>query len=56
MNGRNSRLRSSARAAPARRLREGWDEPFARMAEKGADVLLLPDDLRNEFDETEWEW
>jgi antitoxin MazE len=41
---------------PARRLREGWDEAFARMAEKGADVLLLPDDLRNEFDETEWEW
>jgi antitoxin MazE len=41
---------------PARRLREGWDEAFARMAEKGDDAPLLPDDLKNEFDETEWEW
>jgi antitoxin MazE len=47
---------SSVIITPARAPREGWDEAFARMAEKGDDVLLLPDDLKNEFDETEWEW
>jgi hypothetical protein len=26
------------------------------MSERGDDALLLPDDLENEFDETEWEW
>lgn len=41
---------------PARTLREGWDEAFAQMSERGDDALLLPDDLENEFDETEWEW
>jgi antitoxin MazE len=41
---------------PARAPREGWDDAFARMAERGDDVLLLPDDLEHAFDETEWEW
>jgi antitoxin MazE len=41
---------------PARTPREGWDAAFAQMSERGDDALLLTDDLKNEFDETEWEW
>ena len=41
---------------PGRTVREGWDEAFKRMAEQGDDAPLLPEDLTNRFDESEWEW
>ena len=41
--------------APARRLREGWESAFARMAAAGDDELMIRDDLKNDWDE-EWEW
>jgi antitoxin MazE len=41
------------RAAP--RLRVGWDEAFAAMAERHDDVLL--DDINTtDWDQVEWEW
>ncbi len=41
------------RAAP--RLRVGWDEAFAAMAERQDDVLL--DDVNTtDCDRVEWEW
>jgi antitoxin MazE len=42
--------------APAQRIRDGWEQAFSAMAERGDDELLLPDDLTNDFDEKEWEW
>jgi antitoxin MazE len=42
--------------APARKPRAGWAEAFKRMAEAGDDAPLLPDDLPNAFDETNWRW
>lgn len=39
----------------ARRVREGWDEAFSRMAAMGDDALLDPP-LPTEWDQTEWEW
>ncbi len=41
--------------APARRLREGWESAFARMAAAGDDELMIPDDLTNDWDE-DWGW
>jgi antitoxin MazE len=41
---------------PARKPRAGWAEAFKRMAEAGDDAPLLPDDLANAFDETNWRW
>ncbi|HEX6987574.1 MAG TPA: hypothetical protein VF170_19500 [Planctomycetaceae bacterium] len=35
--------------------REGWDEAFAKMAERGDDRLLDPE-TPTQWDETEWEW
>jgi antitoxin MazE len=40
---------------PKRKPREGWDAAFKRNASR-EDPLLLPDDLRTEFDEKEWTW
>ena len=40
---------------PARRPRQGWDEQFLDMAERGDDRLLDPDTTAR-WDETEWEW
>lgn len=42
--------------APARSIREGWDEAFRRMAAAGDDGPLVPDDLKNRFDEEDWTW
>jgi antitoxin MazE len=41
----------------ARRPREGWEEQFRRMAERGDDRLLddVPPSLTR-FDDEEWEW
>jgi antitoxin MazE len=36
--------------------RSGWDEAFKAMAKEGDDAPLLPEDLEQGFDETEWEW
>ena len=41
--------------APARRLREGWESAFARMAATGGDELMIPDTLAGDWDR-EWEW
>lgn len=40
---------------PKRKLREGWDSAFKRGSLRD-EPLLLPDDLKNEFDEKEWTW
>lgn len=36
--------------------REGWDEAFRLMAERGDDALVDDATPRNVFDESEWEW
>ena len=41
---------------PARRPREGWDEAFQAMAERGDDALLEPDAVSaTTRDQGEWE-
>lgn len=40
---------------PKRKPREGWDEKFRRAVVRD-ETLLIPDDLSNEFDETERTW
>ncbi len=40
-----------------RDVREGWDQAFQRMAERGDDALLDPEaPSLSGWDETEWEW
>ena len=42
---------------PADRPRQGWDEAFCQMAERGDDALLDEGSLgQTEWDQTEWEW
>ena len=41
---------------PARRPREGWEDRFRAMAERGDDRLLWPTSGLSSFDEKEWEW
>jgi antitoxin MazE len=36
--------------------REGWDLAFQKMNESKDDVLVVSDNITNEFDEDEWEW
>lgn len=36
--------------------RQGWDEAFRAMADAGRDEPLLPDELSEESDRTEWTW
>ncbi len=38
------------------RVREGWDEQFRLMAERGDDYLVDGDASLTEWDEEEWEW
>jgi antitoxin MazE len=40
----------------ARAPREGWDEAFRLMAERGDDALADDTTGRSTFDESEWEW
>jgi len=40
---------------PARRRRQGWEEQFRAMAERGDDKLL-DGPIPTKWDETEWEW
>jgi hypothetical protein len=39
---------------PVAPTRAVWDEAFA--VRGGKQELLVPDELRSEFDETEWTW
>lgn len=40
-----------------RAAREGWDQAFQRMAERGDDALLDPEaPSLSSWDEAEWEW
>jgi antitoxin MazE len=42
---------------PARSPREGWDERFAEMAQRGDDRLLDPEAKSlSDWDNEEWEW
>jgi antitoxin MazE len=36
--------------------RDGWENAFKKMHENQDDVLLMNDEIKNEFDEEEWEW
>ncbi|MEN3163970.1 hypothetical protein WI697_18140 [Tistrella mobilis] len=42
--------------ASTRRIRDGWDDAFARMAAAKDDLPLVPDTMAHEWDEEEWEW
>ena len=42
---------------PVKNAREGWDNAFKMMREKGDDALLIDDiDVSNSWDEEEWQW
>lgn len=42
---------------PVRGPRQGWDEQFAEMAERGDDRLLDPETVAlSSWDKDEWEW
>jgi antitoxin MazE len=41
--------------APAHPCREGWETAFKK-ASKGKKEKLLLGDIKNQFDEDEWEW
>ncbi len=41
---------------PARRIRDGWDGAFARMAAAEDDALLIPDTMEHDWDKDAWEW
>ena len=42
---------------PVRRVREGWEEAYQAMAERGDDELLDGDaPVPTTWDEEEWEW
>ncbi|HEC97109.1 MAG TPA: AbrB/MazE/SpoVT family DNA-binding domain-containing protein [Nitrospirae bacterium] len=36
--------------------REGWDIAFQKMHKDQEDVIIIDDNIKNEFDEKEWEW
>lgn len=40
---------------PIQAVREGWAEAARLMAERGEDALIDPE-VRNAFDEEEWNW
>lgn len=41
----------------ARKPREGWEEQFRKaLAEEGEKEELFGEDIKNQFDEEEWEW
>ena len=42
---------------PAGHAREGWEEAFRMMGEKGDDAPVIEDDeISHSWDEEEWEW
>lgn len=42
--------------APKRRPREGWEAAFAACGPSDNDEKFWPDDMKNDFDDTEWRW
>lgn len=42
--------------APARAIREGWDDAFEAMAAAADDLAPLPEDIGHGWDDAEWEW
>ena len=40
----------------ASRPREGWEDQFRQMADRGDDRPLWPEGALTSFDEKEWEW
>jgi antitoxin MazE len=42
---------------PVQNAREGWDNAFKRMGERGDDEPLIREvDISNSWDEREWQW
>jgi antitoxin MazE len=41
---------------PASRSREGWEDRFRAMAERGEDRPLWPEVALSSFDEKDWDW
>lgn len=41
---------------PSRKPRENWDELFQIALSDNNDEVLIGGDVRNDFDEEEWEW
>jgi antitoxin MazE len=41
---------------PVSRPREGWEDQFRQMADRGDDRPLWPESALSSFDEMEWEW
>jgi antitoxin MazE len=41
---------------PARRVRQGWEAAFQRMARSGDDRLLEPVSSASRWDKEEWQW
>ena len=42
--------------APAKTMRQGWDEAFKQMADRGDDEALISDAIENDFDDEQWLW
>ena len=40
---------------PAKKPRAGWEDSFAEMSKQNDDALIISD-LKNDFDDGEWEW
>ncbi len=41
---------------PVRNVREGWENAFREMAEKGDDLPLIDEPVSHSWDEEEWDW
>ena len=41
---------------PSRRVRDGWEEQFEAMAQRGDDALVDLGGPPSDWDETEWRW
>jgi len=42
---------------PVRNVRDGWDDAFKLMGQKGDDELIIKDDnISHSWDEEEWQW
>ena len=41
---------------PPNSVRKGWEKAFKKMRHNKDDVLLVKEDVSNEWDEKEWEW
>ena len=42
---------------PVQKARDGWDEAFKMMADKGDDEPIIDDkDISHSWDEEEWQW